>query len=138
MYAQSDRVGCLHPWHGWTVQTHAGDKVGFVKGQFDMGPHAGLLRVHRAWTDGIAVFAIPVSAVATSCWARINLVRRGQRCARCICRTSVAEKRAPWIGAHAQTQEMFNGTWRSGPARWRVAMGGGADSLVRLLLSRLW
>jgi hypothetical protein len=66
MYAQSDKVECLHPWHGWTVQTQAGDKVGFVKGQFDTGPHAGLLRVHRARTDGTAVFAIPVGAVATS------------------------------------------------------------------------
>ena len=74
MYAQSDRVGCLHPWHGWTVQTHAGDKVGFVKGQFDTGPHAGLLRVHRAWMDGTAVLAIPVSAVATSGNGRIVLM----------------------------------------------------------------
>jgi hypothetical protein len=73
MYAQSDRVGCLHPWQGWTVQTHAGDKVGFVKGQFDTGPHAGLLRVHRARTDGTAVFAIPVSAVATAGRGRIVL-----------------------------------------------------------------
>lgn len=73
MYAQCDRVECLHPWQGWTVHTHAGDKVGFVKGQFDTGPHAGLLRVHRAWTDGTAVFAIPVSAVATSGNGRIVL-----------------------------------------------------------------
>jgi hypothetical protein len=73
MYAQSDRVEGLHPWQGWTVQTHAGDTVGFVKGLFDTGPHAGLLRVHRAWTDGTAVFAIPVSAVATSGRGRIVL-----------------------------------------------------------------
>jgi hypothetical protein len=75
MYAQSDRVGCLHPWQGWSVQTHAGDKIGFVKGQFDTGPHAGLLRVHQARTDGTAVFAIPVSAVATSGRGRIVLTR---------------------------------------------------------------
>ena len=53
-------------WHGWSVQTHSGDKVGFVKGRFDTGPYAGQLRVHQARTDGTAVFAIPVSAVATS------------------------------------------------------------------------
>ena len=73
MYALSERLGCLHPWRGWTVHTHAGDKVGFVKGQFDTGPHAGLLRVHRARPDGTAVFAIPVSAVATSGRGRIVL-----------------------------------------------------------------
>jgi hypothetical protein len=73
MYALSERLDCLHPWRGWTVHTHAGDKVGFVKGQFDTGPHAGLLRVHRAWTDGTAVFAIPVCAVATSGNGRIVL-----------------------------------------------------------------
>jgi hypothetical protein len=53
-------------WHGWSVQTHSGDKVGSVKGQFDTGPYAGQLRVHQARRDGTAVFAIPVSAVATS------------------------------------------------------------------------
>jgi hypothetical protein len=80
MHTQSNRVGCLHPWHGclhpwhgWTVHTHSGDKVGSVNGQFDTGPHAGLLRVHRARTDGTAVFAIPVSAVATSDYGRIVL-----------------------------------------------------------------
>ena len=75
MYAQSDRLGCLHPWQGWTVHTHAGHKVGFAKGQFDTGPHAGLLRVHQARTDGTAVFAIPVSGVATSGRGRIVLTR---------------------------------------------------------------
>ena len=73
MYALSETVGYLHPWQGWTVHTHTGDKVGFVKGQFDTGPHAGLLRVHRAWTDGTAVFAIPVSAVAPSGRGRLVL-----------------------------------------------------------------
>ena len=63
---QRDRVGYLHRWHGWTVQTHCGDKVGSVNGQFQAGPYAGQLRVHRARTDGTAVFAIPVSAVTTS------------------------------------------------------------------------
>jgi hypothetical protein len=61
-------VDCLDGslWHGWSVQTHSGDTVGSVKGQFGTGPYAGQLRVHQARTDGTAVFAIPVSAVATS------------------------------------------------------------------------
>jgi hypothetical protein len=75
LHPWQDKVGCLHPWQGWAVQTHTGDKVGFVKGQFDTGPHAGLLRVHRARPDGTgtAVFAIPVSAVATAGRGRIVL-----------------------------------------------------------------
>ena len=60
-------------WHGWSVQTHSGEMVGSVKSQFDTGPYAGHLRVHQARTDGTAVFAIPVSAVATSGRGRIVL-----------------------------------------------------------------
>src|SRR5438046_2220308 len=73
VHTQTDRLGWLHQWHGWSVHTHSGDKVGSVKGQFDTGPHACQLRVHRARTDGTAVFAIPVSAVATSDYGRIVL-----------------------------------------------------------------
>ncbi len=63
---QCDRVGRQHPWHGWVVRVPHGAVVGFVTGQFDTGMHAGRLRIHRTQTDGIAVFAIPVDAVATS------------------------------------------------------------------------
>jgi hypothetical protein len=60
-------------WHGWSVQTHSGVKVGSVKGHFDTGPYAGQLRVHQARADGTAVFAIPVGAVAASGNGRIVL-----------------------------------------------------------------
>jgi hypothetical protein len=53
------------PWHGWIVRTHEGAEVGAVVGRFDGGPHQGHLRVQRLVPGGAAVFAVPLSAIAT-------------------------------------------------------------------------
>ena len=53
-------------WHGWTVRTHDGAEVGAVAGRFDGGAHEGRLRVQRLVPGGTAVFAVPLSAIATA------------------------------------------------------------------------
>jgi hypothetical protein len=53
-------------WHGWTVRTHDGAEVGAVVGRFDGGAHEGRLRVQRPVSGGTAVFAVPLSAIATA------------------------------------------------------------------------
>jgi hypothetical protein len=59
-------------WHGLTVRARDGTVVGVVVGVFAEGPLAGRLRVHGDYIvrrhqagphDGIAVYAIPRSAV---------------------------------------------------------------------------
>jgi hypothetical protein len=60
-------------WHGWTVRTHDGAEVGAVAGRFDGGPHEGRLRVQRPVPGGTAVFAVPLSAIATTGSGTIRL-----------------------------------------------------------------
>ena len=60
-------------WHGWTVRTHEGAEVGAVVGRFDGGPYEGQLRVQRPVPGGTAVFAVPLSAIATAGSGTISL-----------------------------------------------------------------
>lgn len=61
-------------WQGWTVRTAEGAAIGTVVGRFERGPHASRLRVHRLGDGRTAVFAVPLSAIATAGNGTLRLV----------------------------------------------------------------
>ena len=126
-------------WHGWSVQTHSGDRVGSVRGHFDTGPYAGHLRVHQARTEGTAVFAIPVSAVATSGNGMIVLTHSAPSAlvdwlAYVIRRRGTVRHHSPvrrrWVAISSSVRTALPcRTW----TRWRRACGRGRAMLARVV-----